>query len=88
MVGGKKVVEWSEDAQDAAQNMIALNNRYALDGRYPNSYAGIDWCLGQCDRPWGPERPIFGTIRFMSSANTARKLALGDHLERFGVDTA
>lgn len=49
---------------------------------------GIYWCLGRYDRPWGPARPIFGKIRFMSSANTARKLALVDYLERFGVDTA
>ena len=47
--------------------MIELNNRYALDGRDPNSYSGIFWVLGRYDRPWGPERPIFGTVRYMSS---------------------
>ena len=53
--------------------MIELNNRFALDGRDPNSYSGIFWCLGRYDHPWGPERPIFGTVRYMSSENTARK---------------
>ena len=54
--------------------MIELNNKYALDGRDPNSYSGIFWTLGRYDRPWAPERPIFGTVRYMSSANTARKM--------------
>ena len=54
--------------------MLELNNRYALDGRDPNSTSGIFWCLGRYDRPWGPERPIFGTVRYMSSENTARKM--------------
>ena len=40
--------------------MIELNNKYALDGRDPNSYSGIFWVLGRYDRPWAPERPIFG----------------------------
>ena len=46
---------------------------YALDGRNPNSYSGICWCLGRYDRAWGPERPIFGKIRYMSSENIWRK---------------
>jgi deoxyribodipyrimidine photo-lyase len=54
--------------------MIELNNKYATDGRDPNSYSGIFWILGRYDRPWGPERPVFGTIRYMSSVNTARKM--------------
>ena len=56
--------------------MIHLNNKYALDGRNPNSYSGIFWILGRYDRPWGPERPVFGKIRYMSSENTRRKLRL------------
>ena len=63
--------------------MIELNNRYALDGRDPNSYSGIFWMLGRYDRPWGPERPIFGTVRYMSSENTARKLRVKDYLARY-----
>jgi deoxyribodipyrimidine photo-lyase len=58
----------------------------ALDGRDPNSYSGIFWVLGRYDRPWGPERPIFGKVRYMSSRNTARKLRTADYLERYGKD--
>jgi deoxyribodipyrimidine photo-lyase len=74
MLWGKKILEWSGTPQEAAAVMIELNNKYALDGRDPNSYSGIFWCLGRYDRPWGPERPIFGAVRYMSSANTARKM--------------
>ena len=63
--------------------MIHLNNKYALDGRDPNSYSGIFWTLGRYDRAWGPERPIFGKIRYMSSENTARKLPLRGYLEKW-----
>jgi len=52
---------------------IALNDRYELDGRDPNGYAGIAWSIGGVhDRPW-PERPVFGTIRYMNAAGCARK---------------
>jgi deoxyribodipyrimidine photo-lyase len=74
MLWGKKILEWSPTPQKALAIMIHLNNKYALDGRDPNSYSGIFWILGRYDRPWGPERPIFGLIRYMSSENTARKL--------------
>ena len=83
MLWGKKILEWTPSPREAARVMIELNNRYALDGRDPNSYSGIYWCLGRYDRPWGPERPVFGKIRFMSSANTARKLRLREYLERY-----
>jgi deoxyribodipyrimidine photo-lyase len=84
MLWGKKILEWSETPEQALEILIELNNRYALDGRNPNSYSGIFWCLGRYDRPWGPERPIFGTIRYMSSDNTARKLHLKDYLRKYG----
>jgi len=74
MLWGKKILEWSPSPQEAAATMLALNDRWALDGRDPNSSSGIFWTLGRYDRPWGPERPIFGTVRYMSSASTARKL--------------
>jgi deoxyribodipyrimidine photo-lyase len=83
MVWGKKILEWTPSPQEALEIMIELNNKYALDGRDPNSYSGIMWCLGRYDRAWGPERPIFGKIRYMSSENTARKLRLGEYLERY-----
>lgn len=73
MVWGKKILQWSASPEAALEVMTELNNRYALDGCDPNSYAGIFWILGRYDRAWGPERPIFGSVRCMSSENTARK---------------
>jgi deoxyribodipyrimidine photo-lyase len=68
--------------------MIALNDKYALDGRDPNSYSGIFWVLGRYDRAWGPERSIFGKIRYMTSENTKRKLRMTDYLNRFARSSA
>lgn len=84
MLWGKKILEWSPSARDALAKMIELNNKYALDGRDPNSYSGIFWVFGRYDRAWGPERPIFGKIRYMSSENTKRKLRMREYLDRFG----
>ena len=67
-----------------AANMIELNNTYAVDGRDPNSYNGILWTLGLFDRPWGPERAIFGTVRYMSSTATVKKLRMKRYLAQFG----
>jgi len=83
MLWGKKILEWSATPRDALAAMIELNNKYALDGRDPNSYSGIFWVLGRYDRPWGPERPIFGTVRYMSSENTARKVRVREYLGRY-----
>lgn len=88
MLWGKKILEWTESPQQALEVMIELNNRYAVDGRNSNSYSGIFWVLGRFDRAWGPERPIFGKIRYMSSDNTRRKLELKRYLERYGADHA
>ena len=86
MLWGKKILEWSASPQAALEILIELNNKYALDGRNPNSYSGIFWVLGRYDRAWGPERPIFGTIRYMSSENTARKVRVKEYLRRYGPD--
>ncbi|MGD9857196.1 MAG: deoxyribodipyrimidine photolyase, partial [Planctomycetaceae bacterium] len=84
MLWGKKILEWSSSPQEALDLMIELNNKYAVDGRDPNSYSGIFWVLGRYDRAWGPERPVFGKVRYMSSENTRRKLRLTEYLERYG----
>lgn len=86
MLWGKKILEWSPSPRVALDVMIELNNRYALDGRNPNSYSGIFWVLGRYDRPWGPERPIFGKIRYMTSDSTARKLNLTNYLRKYGPE--
>jgi deoxyribodipyrimidine photo-lyase len=84
MVWGKKILEWSPSPRAALATLIELNNKYAIDGRDPNSYSGILWTLGLFDRAWGPVRPIFGTIRYMSSAATKRKLKMKGYLARWG----
>jgi len=83
MLWGKKILEWSRSPQEATKIMIHLNNKFAVDGRNPNSYSGIFWVLGRYDRPWGPERPVFGTIRYMSSENTARKVSVKSYIQKY-----
>lgn len=87
MLWGKRILEWAPSPEIAAEWMIHLNDRWALDGRDPNSYTGIFWVLGRHDRAWGPERPIFGKVRYMSSANTARKLKTSSYLERWSENS-
>ncbi len=73
MYWGKKILEWSATPAEAFDNCVYLNDRYFLDGRDPNGYANIAWAIcGLHDRPWF-ERPIFGTVRYMSGASTGRK---------------
>jgi len=83
MLWGKKVLEWSRSPEEAFAILIELNNRYALDGRDPNSYSGIGWVFGRYDRPWAPRRPVYGVIRYMSSANTVKKLKIKEYLRRW-----
>lgn len=91
MYWGKKILEWSASYEEALQTMIYLNDRYALDGRDPNTYTNILWCFGLHDRPW-PERPIYGKIRSMSLQGMERKTDVAayiqeiDWIERTGSD--
>lgn len=83
MLWGKKILHWTKTPQEALEIMIELNNKYALDGRDPNSYSGIFWTLGRYDRAWGPKRPVFGAIRYMTSDSTRKKLRLKEYLKRY-----
>jgi deoxyribodipyrimidine photo-lyase len=91
MYWGKKIIEWSPTHEEAVQTMVYLHDRYALDGRDPNTYSNILWCLGLHDRPF-TERPIFGQVRYMSYDGMKRKTDVGayrkeiDYLERTGKD--
>jgi len=85
MLWGKNILAWSESPRAALEVMIELNNKYALDGRDPNSVSGIFWVLGRYDRAWGPERPVFGKVRFMTSSSTRKKLRLIQYLQRYGA---
>lgn len=83
MLWGKKILHWSESPEEALRIMLELNNKYALDGRDPNSYSGIFWVLGRYDRPWGPEREIFGNIRYMTSDSTLKKVRTKNYLQKY-----
>ncbi|MFY7970063.1 MAG: deoxyribodipyrimidine photolyase, partial [Pirellulaceae bacterium] len=83
MLWGKKILHWTRSPQEALEVMIQLNNQFALDGRDPNSYSGIFWVLGRYDRAWGPERPIFGKIRYMTSESTASKWRVGEYIKKY-----
>ena len=72
MYWGKKILEWSRTPEHAFRTALRLNNRYFLDGRDPNSFAGVAWCFGKHDRPW-TERPIFGKTRYMNANGLRRK---------------
>lgn len=88
MLWGKKILHWSPSPRAALDIMIELNNKYALDGRDPNSYNGIFWVLGRFDRAWGPEREVFGKIRYMTIDSTHRKFSTDAYIERFAPDHA
>ena len=85
MLWGKKILHWTESPEMALDIMLELNNRWAIDGRNPNSTSGIFWVLGRYDRGW-PEREVFGKVRSMTSRSTRRKLNLAGYLNRFGPD--
>jgi deoxyribodipyrimidine photo-lyase len=84
MYWGKKILEWAPDPAKAFEWAVTLNDRYELDGRDPNSYAGIAWAIvGRHDRPWF-NRPIFGLVRPMSSASTAKKFDAEKYIDQYG----
>jgi len=83
MLWGKKILEWTRHPADALSCMEHLMNRYSLDGRDPVSYASFGWVLGRYDRPW-PERPVYGTVRCMTSDSARRKLKMKQYLRRYG----
>ena len=83
MLWGKKIIEWTPTYEEAFALMEHLNNKYALDGRDPTSYAGILWCFGKHDRAWGPERPVFGTLRYLSSDSWRRKVDAKAYIAKY-----
>ena len=82
MYWGKKVLEWSPTPQEAFATLLALNDRYELDGRDPNGFASIAWCFGRHDRGW-PERAIFGKVRYMNAAGLERKFDIRTYAARW-----
>ena len=66
MYWGKRIIQWTSHPKTAHRYMVYLNDRYLLDGRDPNGYAGIAWCFGKHDRPFGTF-PVTGNIRRLGS---------------------
>ena len=82
MYWGKKILEWSRTPEEAFETALFLNNKYELDGRDPNGFAGVGWCFGLHDRPW-TERPVYGTVRYMNANGLRRKFDIQAYLDRW-----
>ncbi len=83
MYWAKKILQWTRSPEEAFEIAVRLNDRYELDGRDPNGYAGIAWAIGgKHDRAWGPERPVFGLIRYMSYASASRKFDSKGYIQK------
>ncbi len=81
MYWGKKLLEWSRTPAEAFRTALRLNNKYELDGRDPNGFAGVAWCFGKHDRAWF-ERKVFGKIRYMNDAGLKRKFDMDAYLKK------
>lgn len=82
MYWAKKILEWTETPEQAMAIAVYLNDKYSLDGRDPNGYAGIAWSIGGIhDRGW-TERPIFGKIRYMNDKGLKRKFDMESYLRK------
>jgi deoxyribodipyrimidine photo-lyase len=81
MYWGKKILEWSPSPEAAWRRAIRLNNKYFIDGRDPNSYAGVAWVFGMHDRAWS-ERDVYGKIRYMSAGGLERKADAKAYVEK------
>ncbi|MBB3186088.1 deoxyribodipyrimidine photo-lyase [Microbacter margulisiae] len=80
MYWAKKLLEWTASPEEALQHAIYLNDKYSLDGRDPNGYAGIAWSIGGVhDRAWFP-RPVFGKIRYMSLSGCFAKFDVDQYI--------
>ena len=82
MLWGKSVLTWTRRYKQALDHLILLNNKYALDGRDPSSYGGIQWCFGKFDRPWF-DKSVWGVIRPMSLARAREKFDADAYIRMF-----
>jgi deoxyribodipyrimidine photo-lyase len=81
MYWGKKILEWSQTPQKAFRTTLAINNKFFIDGRDPNSYTGVAWIYGVHDRAW-TERPIFGKTRYMAASGLERKCDIQAYVKK------
>ena len=83
MYWAKKLLEWTDSPETSLEYGLYLNDRYELDGRDPNGYAGLAWSIGGVhDRAW-PERKIFGKVRYMNEKGCARKFDVRAYIDRY-----
>jgi deoxyribodipyrimidine photo-lyase len=88
MYWAKKILEWAPDPARAFEWAVKLNDKYELDGRDPNGYAGIAWAIvGKHDRPWF-DRPVFGLVRSMTGGSTAKKFDSRFYIKQHGGNGA
>jgi len=82
MYWAKKILEWTATPETALAHAIYLNDKYSIDGRDPNGYAGIAWAIGGVhDRAWG-ERAVFGKIRYMNYQGCKRKFDVNGYIKK------
>lgn len=83
MYWAKKILEWSKSPEEAMRIAIYLNDKYELDGRDPNGYAGIAWSIGGVhDRAWF-ERPVYGKVRYMNYNGCAKKFDVKKYIDKY-----
>jgi deoxyribodipyrimidine photo-lyase len=85
MYWGKRIIEWMESPEEAFRTALYLNNKYEIDGRDPNSFAGVAWCFGRHDRAW-PSRPVFGKVRSMTASGLRRKFDIEAYVRKHEVN--
>ncbi|MCB5261579.1 MAG: deoxyribodipyrimidine photo-lyase [Candidatus Cloacimonetes bacterium] len=81
MYWGKRLLAWCPSVDEAFEILLYLNNKYELDGRDVNAYAGVAWCFGKHDRPWA-QRPIYGMVRYMNANGLKRKFDMNTYLAK------
>lgn len=81
MYWGKRIIAWSASPEEAFYMALYLNNKYHLDGRDANAYAGVAWCFGKHDRPWA-QRPVYGNLRYMNANGLKRKFNMEFYLNK------
>ncbi len=82
MFWAKKILEWTPNPETGYEYALDLNDKWALDGRDPNSYSGVGWTFGRFDRPWF-EREVFGKIRYMSENSLRKKIDVNRYINKY-----
>ena len=62
-----------------------LASRYDQHGMPRNAFANVSWTFGLHDRPWGPVRPVFGTVRYMNAAGLNRKFDMQAYVTKIAT---